>query len=339
MMLFALTMYVFLPALCLFGVRKKAADNTLSKDITTEIRGIGMLLIVLAHAVEQRDDTAAFFFYVSAVLGVGACFFVSGYGLYKSFASKKDYLDRFLLSKFSRVLVPYFLLFIISLIFRIVLKDSISLKDVFLELITLRMDGLLLWYLKIQLLLYVFFFLSFRFFSEKKIVALFVFTIIYIIIAWKSGLTAYWYNTCLFFLLGVVFAKYEKKLLPVITSKFGTLVSLGTFLFLFLVIFFFGRLNIEFIIDFFYIFSFVAFILSLLSFFSGSKVLSFSGKYSMEIYLIHLLLLRRSMFGLFSSDKLWSYLLLLAATAFFSWFLYPVDNRIIDKLLRRKREG
>lgn len=330
--------YLLLPAACLIGVRKRRPSDSLDHELSEELRGLGMLLIVMAHAVKSTDNYATFFFFVSAILGVGACFLLSGYGLYKSLKAKTGYLDHFLAKKFSRVLIPFVLLFLLSLFFDWIHGDELRLRDILLNFVTLRFEGSLLWYLKIQLLLYVFFFLAFRFFSgSRAIAAVFVLTVSYIVISACCGLKSYWYNTCLFFPLGVLLARYDYAVLPVITKKTCVAVSSIIFVLLFCFIFFFGRLNLEYLIDTAYILTFLAAAVGFFSYWRGSRVLSFFGKRSMEVYLIHTLLLKRDLFGIFSPEKAWTYLLLLGATALAGWLLFPIDNWLAKKLLPERK--
>ena len=165
--------YIIPTILSLFFI-KKQDNNLLSRDATLSIRGIGMLLIVFTHAIESNINTYTYFFHVSAILGVSACFLVSGYGLYLSLEKNHNYLKGFLIQKFSRLLIPYFIYFIISILYSVFSKQNLDISTIGYELITLQMAGLLLWYLKIQLLLYVFFFISFKFVNKKFFVLKFV---------------------------------------------------------------------------------------------------------------------------------------------------------------------
>lgn len=333
MVLLFLFFYCFLPGVSIIGLRKHDYSSQLRKDTTTELRGLGMLLIILAHAVGTYINNITFFFYVSAVLGVGSCFFLSGYGLYKSFLTKERYLDRFLVFKFARILIPFTVLFILTVTYSL-LTGKFNLSQKIIELFTLRIDELLLWYLKIQLLLYLFFYLSFRFLSKRAIIGVFVLTIVYILVAWTAGLVSYWYNSCIFFPFGILIAKYDQKIIPLLYNKLCVLISFFVFILIFLLIFFFGRMGIEYIINTVYIISFIALMLFFFNRWTGSIVLSFFGKCSMEVYLIHLLLLKYNLFGLFSPDKVISYILLLGITAITSWMLFVADNRIAKLLIR-----
>lgn len=328
-------LYIILPILCLIGVQKNdLIEPALTKDATVSIRGIGMLLIIFAHAIGDHIVPETFFFYVSAILGVSACFLVSGYGLYKSHIRTQNYMHGFLVLKFSRCLIPYFILYILYLLVSAATGTLPTLSHIGTELITLRMDGLLLWYLKIQLLLYIFFWIVFRFIASEKLrlPALFVFVLVYILIAWRCGIKSHWYNTCLFFPLGILMAKYEVKILTFCRTRLVLLSSFALLLGLFGVIYLFGRLNMDWLIDNAYMLAFNILLVGLFQILKNSKLLYIIGTYSMEIYLVHLLLLTANPFQFFNPTKGISYLILLALTILISLPVYTISNALVKRI-------
>lgn len=331
--------YIIPILLSLFFIKKQEKNNILSKDATLSVRGIGMLLIVFAHAIEGTVNTYTFFIYVSAILGVSACFLVSGYGLYFSFEKKENYLKGFLFQKFFRLLIPYLIFFVISIIYKLITKQVVDISNIVYELLTLQLDGLLLWYLKIQLLFYVFFYISFKFIKNKNIsiVLLIVLTVIYYILAWQFNLKSYWYNTCLFFPIGILLARFKEYILPLIRKWYIIVLSGLVFLSTFIIIYLFGRMNLDFIIDGIYMISFNTFIIGLYMSISNSHFLKIFGKYSMEIYLSHLLLLNWDLFGIFDSNNGYTYLLLLIATLLFSVPVFIISNKISLLISRRNQ--
>lgn len=328
--------YIFIILICLVGIRKNEAINGLTKDATQAIRGVGMLLIVFSHAIENTINNTTYFFYVSAILGVSACFLVSGYGLFISMSKKENYLKGFLIQKFSRLLIPYFIFFIISIIVNLTTDNIVNFKDTILELITLQLDGLLLWYLKIQLLLYIFFYLSFKFIKNQNIAitVIFVLTLIYYVIALKCGLKPYWYNTCIFFALGILMAKTKDSILHLIKKCYifipSGIITIAIFIFIYL----FGRMELEILIDNAYMLAFNVFLIGIFMNFNNSYFLNIMGKYSMEIYISHLLILKWNPFGLLNPNNGISYLLLLLETIAFSIPVYIVSNKINDNITK-----
>lgn len=322
--------YIIPTLLSLFFIKKQENKNLLSKDATLSIRGIGMLLIVFAHAIEGTVNTYTFFIYVSAILGVSSCFLVSGYGLYLSFEKKENYFKGFLFQKFFRLLIPYLIFFVISIIYKFITKQGVDISSIGYELLTLQLDGLLLWYLKIQLLLYLFFYISFKFIKNKNIsiALLIVLTVTYYTIAWQFELKSYWYNTCLFFPIGILLARFKECILPLIKKWYIMVLSGLICLITFIVIYLFGRMNLDFLIDNIYMISYNVFIIGLFLNISNSYFLKIFGKYSMEIYLSHLLLLNWDLFGIFDSNNGFTYLLLLIVTVIFSVPVFIISNKI-----------
>ena len=334
-------LYIVIPLLCIVGIRKADSTVGLSKNTTVEIRGISMLLIVFAHAISQGDVTLyTFFFSVSAILGVSICFFVSGYGLYMSYLNKNDYLKGFLLTKIPRILIPYLISYLLYIVIQLVRGDMPSINNIGKDFITLEMGGLLLWYLKIQLLLYIFFYISFRLIKNEKIkiISLCFMTLIYYIVIKTCGFEACWYNTCLFFPLGIIMAKNIDALIYMIKKKATMILSIFVFAVTFLFIFKYGRMNIDYIIDNIYMISFMVFMISFFNKYNGSILLEHMGKYSMEIYLIHLLLLKYNLFGYFDSNSGITYLILLAVTIVISIPIYYISNWIV-KLISNHCKG
>ena len=74
--------------------------------------------------------------------------------------------------------------------------------------------------------------------------------------------------------------------------------------------------------------SYNVFIIGLFLNISNSYFLKIFGKYSMEIYLSHLLLLNWDLFGIFDSNNGFTYLLLLIVTVIFSVPVFIISNKI-----------
>lgn len=340
-MALAFTLYLLVPLLSLLGMKiNKSNDrNSLSIDTTTTARGVGMIMIIFSHGVVETAITNVTFFYsVSAILGVSLCFLVSGYGLYFGYENKTKYLDGFISKKIVKLLLPYFVLYVIFLIYDII-NGGLNFKDVLLEIITLRMNGMMLWYLKIQLLLYLLFFLVYKYIPKEKtkLPLLFILVIAYIIIMWIVKVEMYWYNTVLFFSLGCLLCKFKDKLIPFIKNKaIIALASIGT-CGVFLIIYLFGKFGLDYFVDSIYMLAFNIAVLGVLSYLSNSKLLGFIGKYSLEIYLFHCLLLSINPFGFFDATKWYSYVLLLIITCAISLAINFVCNKVYKLIFNKNK--
>lgn len=289
----ALVLYIVIPVLCLLGVkRRKEISNFLDMDATLTMRGVGMLFIVFTHMAAANVCPDTYFYYVSGVIGVGICFLVSGYGLHISYNKKPDYLKRFWLPKLLRLVLPFLMAYIIYWVLKVISGETVQLSSIINGLLTFTFPGTTLWYLKIQLMMYAAFYFSYRFITKRniKIACVFALTVIYIVIAASFGLKQFWYNTCLFFPAGLLLAEYQERILSVIrrTAVFFWVVC--GFIGIYGLLYLFGRMNLDFLIDTVYMLFFCAILLWGVQHFAHSIVLGKIGKYSIEVYLLHIVL-------------------------------------------------
>lgn len=235
------------------------------------------------------------------------------------------------------MLIPYALLYVIYLICSLLEGDTPSLRTIANELITLRMDGLLLWYLKVQLLCYVIFYLCYKFIpgENTRLVAVFLGIVLWMISAKLLNLGTSWYNTCLYFPLGMVLAKYEERILYILKKPMCILFCSLATVFLCLVIYFFGRLGLDLLFDWVYMLFFNGALIGLLLHAQGSWLLNALGKYSMEVYLLHLLLLTENPLGFYSSSNGWAYIAVVLLSVATAIPIYHLCNKIMQPIRNR----
>ncbi len=335
MSLLIVFLYIVIPLCSLIGVhRVSSIRNELKKDSSLELRGVGMIMIVLTHATVGAPLNASFFWSVTGIVGVALCFFLSGYGLFKSWKKKENYLQEFLPKRFVRVLSPYIIVYAIFVASCILLKEKLPLTRAFFELVTLQMGRSPLWYMKVQLLLYLLFYISFRFSKQEhmKIIMLALSTFAYYFIAILLDIPDYWYNTCLFFPLGLILARYEKQLFPILVGIKSQLISLVVLFLTYGVIYFRGWI-IPVLVENTYMITFIICLIGVSSYFSGSKFLKIMGKYSMEVYLIHSFLLNNRIFGLFAPEKTPSYIMLFCLTLLLAVPINHASNKLSEAIV------
>lgn len=308
---------------------KETIVSSLSPKETMALRGVAMLIIVYSHMADPGIRTT-FFFYVSGALGVAICFFISGYGLGKGYHHKENYLSHFLPKKLLRVLMPYFVLYAV---YALIAKPSW--RQIIRELFTLRMAENLLWYLKVQLLLYIFFYCSYRLVKkeERKLLTLITGCIVYSLLLFSLHAETFWYKTCLFFPLGVWFSTADGFFLPLLRKKTTCIIFAFISFFMFAMIYFKGRMGMELLVDGIYMSAFGLFLVGLGSYFKESLLLGWIGKYSLEVYLLHCLILR--MAGTyFPGTQAVSYLTLVIVVLLLSVPLEKISNILIRMLGR-----
>lgn len=226
-------------------------------------------------------------------IGVAIFFLFSGYGLMSSKMKKPDYDKGFLKNKLLRIYSPFAVAFVLCLLVMLLFKFQIT-DNLPLSFIILSLPNTTNWYLKIQVLMYIAFFISLKLF-KKNIKAFIIFiscaSVIYMIIGAYLNIESFWYKNTLYFPIGLILAAYKNQIYNFITKRYVLSVIFSLILFCAGIssFYMFGGLATNLV----YIFSFILimFVLST-KLCSSSKTLEFFGKYSIEIYLSHTIMLK-----------------------------------------------
>lgn len=187
----------------------------LSVESTSGLRGFLALGIIFHHLspLVKTGEEFSNFSYMGTYI-VSIFFFLSAYGLYVQNESKENYLDNFLEKRLSKIMVPFFIISLIYMFARFVngqLMDLNFFINLFKKGSTIIYNG---WFVDIIILMYVFFYISFKFFQNKllSIVLNTIFIICYICLAIKLGYSFWWYNSALPFIIGLIWAKNQNKI-------------------------------------------------------------------------------------------------------------------------------
>ena len=218
-------------------------DEFLSYEQTKYIQGFIAICIMLHHISQKVSAnwidkklyipgldifTEFGYFFVSIFI------FCSGYGLYKSYKNKPDYFKGF----FSRRIIPLIVAFYTSewifLIARYLLKEEISGKLLIQYITGIRPCNPNSWYVEVMPLFYLAFFLIFRFCKNENIslILITLFSAIYIILGLNTDHNVYylrgewWYNSVHLFPIGIIFARFEKKILSFFKKYYYILLIL-----------------------------------------------------------------------------------------------------------------
>lgn len=281
-------------------------NDYLGVNSTNGLKGLLALGIVFHHLSQWVTTGTEFvnFKYMGTYI-VSVFFFISGYGLYVQNNRKEDYLDNFLSKRLSKILTPFIAISSIYLIYRSIngqVLSSLFFIDLFRKGSTVIYNG---WFVDIIILMYIFFYISFKIFSNRT-VAILVNTLLivgYIILAIKLGYGFWWYNSSLPFVLGLLWAK-NKKYIDEILNKYYFIILVCITSLLFISHQYSFVLKKLHIVDS-YSYAFLAnidnvifaifFILIARKIDFSNKYLLFLGKISFELYMIHGLVI--SIFG------------------------------------------
>ena len=232
-----------------FGKKLEFNDDYTSLDVMKSLRGFAAIGVILHHisqeqAFQERGVMSAF---VNAgAYFVAIFFFCSGYGLIKSLDTKKDYLKGFIRNRIVKAIVlPFYINVIIYGILMLVTKVELPKERWIFNFLGLTMMNEYAWFPIVLAVLYLVFFLCFRFIKNRPV----CFAIIFVVIiglgvgfsfnghfAWWHGAKnwwmtpaaakaewwqaekalwfsgEWWVNSAPAFFTGLIFANYEKQI-------------------------------------------------------------------------------------------------------------------------------
>ena len=226
--------YFILPVLLLFGAkvygRKEWNDEFLSLEQSKALQGFLAVCIMLHHVGQKtcaswinpptRIQKGLGFFVPLGFMFVAVFFFFNGYGVYKSFHSKPNYLKGFFGRRILPVILALYSTTFIYFAVRLIVGQKMTGNDVLLYLTSLKLCNPYTWYVIVLPFFYAFFYLCFRFIKKDGIAVAVTTALVvaYILFGttinhndlWIRG--EWWYNCVILFPVGILFAKFEKAL-------------------------------------------------------------------------------------------------------------------------------
>lgn len=196
---------------------KMFPEAGLEKNKTDIVKGILALYLILIHA---RGNTSLagitavnFVLMVSGQLICSYFFFMSGYGLMRSYLAKTDYLKHFLRRHVLRLYVPYSIVLLATVAYRAaLLHENIDIVYLLRSLMFGGTYAIYGWYVQVALLVYILFFAVFSLNlgvdTKKKILTCGILG--YVAVAIAIGAQSIWYDSVLATMLGVYSANLPR---------------------------------------------------------------------------------------------------------------------------------
>lgn len=197
---------------------KEFNEDYLDKNQTKIIKGFLAIGIVLHH-LSQRTAAPWLkskyiihgldFFVNIGYLFVGGFLFITGYGLYKSFKSKSNYFENYFIRRILPILLAY-LTTNLSYYFYNPIKSTYN------------------WYIVACLLCYILFYFGFSKFKKEYLSFLFIIVgvVAYSVVCAFLMLGGWWYNTISLFVVGLLYAKYERNIVSILKKLYIPLLIL-----------------------------------------------------------------------------------------------------------------
>lgn len=153
-------------------------DGAFSLEAMTNLKGV-MALCVLCHHISQvsiyqnlnvrsagleKLNVIPFFESLGFVF-VGIFFFTSGFGLYKSFSTKKDYLNGFIKRRILPIVISYYVMVAIYAIYYLITKPNFSVSEWICKLTGLTLINSQSWYVYVIIIMYFAFYFIYK--NEK----------------------------------------------------------------------------------------------------------------------------------------------------------------------------
>ncbi len=196
-------------------------------------QGFLAILVILHHIYiilhrEMLNEDSLKLFEHTGVIIVGFFFFCSGYGLITSLYQKENYLGGFMKKRVFTVLAPFFICNYAYMITTLLMGKKYVMSDLLYAFFGLKLLNSQMWFAVEILLLYICFYLIFRFIRHEGIAFMAMGLVVAGMIAgslllghdrstevtgsWFRG--EWWYNTTFIFYIGMLAARFKKVLLP-----------------------------------------------------------------------------------------------------------------------------
>lgn len=166
------------------------------------LRGLFALEIIVGHVV-RYEDSLLYPMGKFMIISVAFFFFVSAYGLTRSFHTKEHYLKGFLPAKCIYLLAIALVAFLVRELLLFLAGRFTFPENIFLSF--LQQTN---WYIWELLLFYVLFYFCYRYLPRYRILTITVITLLFITGCFKTGMIQGYYSSALAFPAGLFFYEY-----------------------------------------------------------------------------------------------------------------------------------
>lgn len=326
--LFSVMIYVFFAMLLLWGSRPAKVER--EEDYFSNfnsLRGLFAIEIVIGHVI-RYESGLLYPLGKFMIISVAYFFFVSAYGLTRSFHLKEKYLEHFLFRKCVYLLAIAGVAFVFRTLLLLCAGRYESSTNIFRQFLNWTN-----WYIWELLIFYVLFYVVYRNLSKYRITVIALVTVLMITVLFFTGAKEMWFASALAFPAGLVFYEHFGE----VTGFLGTfrgkwvvlLLTAAGLAALFLgedsylgMVWLRNAMCLAGICILFYFLSCVS---------TGNRFLRKLGKYSAELYLYQFIYLNLV-------NGQWDFririLVVCALTGLTAVIMHPVNDKIRQEILR-----
>lgn len=235
---------------CSFRRKDEYYEEAWSLTQSKALRAVAALMIILHHMVQsitrygdvKKGPITEWNSF--GILFTSVFFFFSGFGLYKSYKTKENYLEGFLTKRLPKIILPFLVTNIIYIV-TLYSEDRISeVRHMFTSILGFTLINTNAWFIVVLIILYVAFYFCFKKSKTESgaFAKLLIFAIILILICLLLGhdnsnvnghwfMGEWWYNTTLIFMMGMYFARFETKIKAFVKKRYVILLPLSIAIF------------------------------------------------------------------------------------------------------------
>jgi len=221
---------------CKISGKNQWNDELMSLKQTKYWQGFIALCIMLHHIGQETCASWQMYelypgleFFVPIGYFLVAFFMMcSGFGLYKSYKAKENYLNGFIRKRICPLIVGFYISGWIFFICRIIMKEPMNGWKIFCYISGWGLPNLYGWFVVAMPFFYLCFYLSFKYFKKEwmkiagTVFGVFAYTLLGTMINhnnyWMRG--EWWYNCVHLFWIGILFAKYEAAIVKSLQKKY-----------------------------------------------------------------------------------------------------------------------
>lgn len=207
-MIFDLMVYAIFAVICLFQIQlDQTQDERAYLSKLNGLRGIFAIEIVVGHVI-RFDSTYLYPLGKFMIISVAFFFFVSGFGMVYSFHHKSNYLRGFLIAKPLYLFLLTILMYGFNCLVDVVVPMNLGYCDWSQQSPFLVYFNETNWYMWVQILFYILFYLVYRFIKKYQILLIAFITFGFVTAMYLLGSSEGWYASALSFSLGLCFGEY-----------------------------------------------------------------------------------------------------------------------------------
>ena len=232
---------------CSIRGNREYYEDAWSLTQSNALRAVAALMIILHHMVQsitrygdiKKGPVTEWSYF--GILFTSVFFFFSGFGLYKSYKTKENYLEGFLTKRLPKIILPFLVTNIIYLLI-LFSDDRISeVRHIFTSILGFTLINTNAWFIVVLIILYVAFYFCFKKSKTESgaYAKLLIFTVCFILMCLLLGhddsivnghwfMGEWWYNTTLIFMMGMYFARFETKIKGFMKRRYVILLPLSS---------------------------------------------------------------------------------------------------------------